>query len=163
SSADAETWTDSRRPAPSLPDWLPGYEIQGEIHRGGQGVVYRAVQKAARRTVAIKVMREGPFAGARDQARFEREVQILGQLRHPNIVTVHDGGVAAGHSYIVMDLIEGKPLDRHVEELGSRAPRIGLGNARQGTLDPRSQTPASKTPATFIREKLRLFETICEA
>src|SRR5437588_12324480 len=65
---------------------LPGYEIGPEIHRGGQGVVYRAVQRSTGRTVAIKVMREGPFAGPRDRARFEREVHILGRLNHPNIV-----------------------------------------------------------------------------
>src|SRR5205085_6171157 len=104
---------------PTLPkNWLAGYEILGEIHRGGQGVVYRAIQKSARRTVAIKVLREGPFAGPHDQARFEREVQILGQLRHPNIVAVHDGGMAAGHFYIVMDYIDGKPVDLHMQALG---------------------------------------------
>src|SRR5205814_2047178 len=91
-------YREHRRARLPLPrDWLPGYELLDEIHRGGRGVFYRAIQKPARRTVAIKVMREGPFAGANDQARFEREVQILGQLRHPNIVAVHDGGMAAGH------------------------------------------------------------------
>ncbi|MBI4579227.1 MAG: hypothetical protein HY718_05960, partial [Planctomycetes bacterium] len=76
-------------------DALPGYEILGELHRGGQGVVYQALQKATRRQVAIKVMREGPFAGWRDHARFEREVQVLGALKHPSIVTIHESGVAA--------------------------------------------------------------------
>ena len=37
-------------------------------------------------------MKEGPFAGPAEEARFEREVQVLGQLKHPNIVTVHDSG-----------------------------------------------------------------------
>jgi serine/threonine protein kinase len=62
------------------PDSFSGYELVGELHRGGQAVVYLATQKATRRRVAIKVMREGPFAGPRDRARFEREVLILGQL-----------------------------------------------------------------------------------
>ena len=93
------------------PDSLPGYEILGEIHRGGQGVVYQALQKATRRKVAIKVMREGPFAGWRDRARFEREVRVLGALNHPNIVTIHDSGSAAGCQFVVMDYIAGLPLD----------------------------------------------------
>ncbi len=67
---------------------IPGYRILSEIHRGGQGVVYQAIQESTRRKVAIKVRREGLCAGPRDKARFEREVQILGQLKHPNIVTV---------------------------------------------------------------------------
>ncbi|HEY3246105.1 MAG TPA: hypothetical protein VGM03_22405 [Phycisphaerae bacterium] len=55
-------------------DSFPGYTILREIHRGRQGVVCQAIQKATKRKVAIKVMREGPFADSRDRARFEREV-----------------------------------------------------------------------------------------
>jgi serine/threonine protein kinase len=97
---------------PVHPDVISGYEVLREIHRGGQGVVYQAVQKATGRKVAIKVMKEGPFADQRDIARFEREVQILGQLDHPNIVNVRDSGNAAGSFYFVMDYIPGHPLDQ---------------------------------------------------
>jgi tetratricopeptide (TPR) repeat protein len=90
---------------------IPGYEIVREIHRGGQGVVYQAIQKSTRRRVAIKVMHEGPFAGPRDKARFDREVRILGQLDHPNVVTIHDSGSVSGSFYYVMDYISGEPLD----------------------------------------------------
>ncbi len=103
-------------PSPSaVNDSIPGYQILGEIHRGGQGVVYQAIQKTTRRRVAIKVMREGPFAGKRDKARFEREVQIMAQLRHPNIVPIHDSGIASGNFYYVMDYISGQPLDAYME------------------------------------------------
>ncbi len=95
------------------PDSFPGYELTREVHRGGQGVVYQAVQKATRRKVAIKVLREGPFAGARDRARFEREVQILAGLNHPGIVAIHDSGSAAGRVFFVMDYVSGQPLDIH--------------------------------------------------
>lgn len=96
------------------PDAIAGYEILGEIHRGGQGVVYQAIQKSTRRKVAIKVMKEGPFAGPSDKARFDREVQVLAQLNHPNVVTIHDSGLAAGHFYFVMDYIAGLPLDAYM-------------------------------------------------
>ncbi|HOW69980.1 MAG TPA: protein kinase [Phycisphaerae bacterium] len=123
--------------APDIPpprDSLPGYEILSEIHRGGQGVVYRALQRATRREVAIKIMHEGPFAGWRDRARFDREIQVLGALRHPNIVNVHDSGTAAGSQFVVMDYIPGLPLDAWIRN----APRA-------------------------IEQLLRLFVVICDA
>ena len=97
-------------------DSFPGYQVVREIHRGGQGVVYEAVQESIERRVAIKVLREGPFAGPRDKARFEREVRVLGQLNHPDIVTIYESGTAAGHFYFVMDYIDGRPLDAHVAD-----------------------------------------------
>ncbi|MEW6249419.1 MAG: serine/threonine-protein kinase [Planctomycetota bacterium] len=93
------------------PDSFTGYKILRELHRGGQGVVYQAIQESTQRKVAIKVMREGPFAGPADRARFDREVHVLGQLNHPHIVAIHDTGSAAGHLYFVMDYIPGQPLD----------------------------------------------------
>ena len=105
----------------AAPDRLPanaiaGYELLREIHRGGQGVVYEAAQQATGRSVAVKVMRDGPFLGPRDKARFDREVRVLAQLRHPNIVTIHDSGQAAGSHYFVMDYIAGEPLDVFLAE-----------------------------------------------
>ncbi|MFQ5413764.1 MAG: tetratricopeptide repeat protein [Phycisphaerae bacterium] len=92
-------------------DSFPNYTVTHEIHRGGQGVVYQAIHNVTKRKVAIKVMREGPFAGPHDRARFDREVQILAKLNHPHIVAIHDSGVAAGCHYFVMDYISGEPLD----------------------------------------------------
>ncbi len=101
----------------SLPhDALPGYRILREVHRGGQGVVYRAVRLATGREVAVKVMRDGPFSGPRDIARFEREVQILAQLSHPNIVGIHDRGRSRGCHYFVMDYVAGQTLDAYVDQ-----------------------------------------------
>ncbi len=92
-------------------DLIPGYEIVDRLKEGGQGVVYRAVQHSTKRDVAIKVLREGPFANTSEMARFEREVEILAQLRHPNIVAIHDSGLAGSHYYFVMSLIDGEPID----------------------------------------------------
>lgn len=95
-------------------DAIPGYEILAEIHGGSQGVVYHAIQKSTGREVAIKVLKHGPFADAYDHMRFAREVQVLGALRHPNIVSIHDSGSAGGYAYFVMDYIDGEPLDAFV-------------------------------------------------
>ena len=92
------------------------YRLIGEIHRGGQGVVYKATQLSTQREVAIKVLLEGPFAGPADRNRFEREIQVLAGLRHPNIVTIHDSGTTAGFFYFVMDYIPGSPLDEYVRD-----------------------------------------------
>lgn len=100
---------------------IPGYRIDQEVHRGGQGVVFRAFQESTGRDVAIKVLRGGPFAGAHDLARFEREVHVLGRLKHAHIVSVHDSGRVGDMHYFVMDFIRGEPLDRHVERVRREA------------------------------------------
>lgn len=92
-------------------DALSSYTILDEGKRGGQGVVYRAVHQATGRTVALKVMYDRPFLGESDVARFDREVRILAQLHHPNIVTVIDRGEANGRHYFAMDYVEGQRLD----------------------------------------------------
>lgn len=102
----------------------PGYELLGELHRGGQGVVYRALQKATKRPVAIKVVLRGALATTRQRTRFEREIEIAAQLRHPNIVTIHESGAAAdGSLYFVMEYVDGAPLD---EFLASRRERMTI-------------------------------------
>ena len=96
-------------------DAIAGYEIQGEIHRGGQGVVYRAVQVGTKRCVAIKFMHSGGYATDLLKKRFEREVQLAGSLRHPGIVPVFDSGLRSGQYYYVMDYIAGVCLDEYAE------------------------------------------------
>ncbi len=101
----------SDTPVPELPAGFEGCAVVREIHRGGQAVVYQGIQTSTKRKVAIKVLHGGPFADARSRARLEREIQILGQLNHPNIVRVYDSGTAAGCLYYVMDYISGEALD----------------------------------------------------
>lgn len=94
---------------------LPGYDVVRELSRGGQGAVYEAFQRCTKRKVAIKVMLAGPQASEAARRRFEREIKLLAQLRHPNIVVIHDGGVAEGHSYFVMDYIAGEHLHHYCQ------------------------------------------------
>ena len=101
--------------APPGPPVIPGYELLEELHRGGQGIVYRALQKSTRRVVAFKrLAAEGP-ASYRAQLRFEREVELACRLRHPGIVTLFDSGVAGGVPYYAMELVDGCTLDRFLE------------------------------------------------
>ncbi|MGD2110334.1 MAG: serine/threonine-protein kinase, partial [Phycisphaerae bacterium] len=93
---------------------FPGYEIIGEISRGGQATVYHAIQRGTERSVAIKVIKGDPRTAPERARRFEREVQILGQLNHPHILTIHDTGSTTDSFYYVMDYIDGEPLDAFV-------------------------------------------------
>jgi formylglycine-generating enzyme required for sulfatase activity/tRNA A-37 threonylcarbamoyl transferase component Bud32 len=95
----------------SLPQ-ITGYQLSGEIARGGQAVVYDAVQESTRRRVAIKLMTGGPFATSRHRARFEREARILAELEHPNIVSIIERGrTTDGSFFVVLQFIDGVPLN----------------------------------------------------
>ncbi len=105
-------------PPPPLPETLGNYRVLGEIGRGGMGSVYSAVRvgDTFRKRVAIKVMRRG--LDTEDMlARFELERQVLGAISHPNIARVFDAGVTPdGRPYFVMEMVEGKPIDRYCDE-----------------------------------------------
>ncbi|MHC5110463.1 MAG: protein kinase domain-containing protein [Planctomycetota bacterium] len=99
---------------------LPGYQIIGEIHRGGQGVVYLAVQESTRRKVAVKLLLGGAFASSVTRKRFSREVEIVARLRHPGIITIFDSGITPdGAHFYVMDYIDGQPLNRFARKIGA--------------------------------------------
>lgn len=100
---------------------IPGYQILHEIHRGGQGVVYKAVQRGTHRDVAVKVMKRGPFATLADRARFDREVEILGRLNHRNIIAVHHAGASGGFQYFIMNYVDGRTLDEAVRPAAARS------------------------------------------
>lgn len=100
-------------------DLVEGYVILKELHRGGQGIVFQAVQQSTRRKVAIKVILQGPYASHNARRRFEREIQVIAQLKHPHIVEVFHSGVTKDHrQFCVMDYVRGVPLDRFVRENG---------------------------------------------
>ncbi len=98
------------------------YEITGILGRGGMGVVYRAEDRRIGRLVAIKTLTEG-FSGQPEMLeRFYREAQA-GILQHPNIVIVYDLGDEDGVPFIVMEYVEGEPLDKLISS-GRQLPLI---------------------------------------
>ncbi len=93
---------------------VPGYEIEGVLGRGGMGVVYKARHLALKRSVALKMVLAGGHAGPRELARFRIEAEAVARLQHPNIVQIHEVGVADGHPYCALEFVEGSSLDRKI-------------------------------------------------
>jgi len=95
-----------------LPRLLGGrYHLERRLGRGGMGTVYVASDTALERRVAVKVIREDLVGSADAAERFRREARVAASFAHPNVVTVHDFGVAEGtRGYLVMELLEGVTL-----------------------------------------------------
>lgn len=96
-------------PSAPLPE-IPGYQILKQIGRGGMGIVYKAIQLSTKRVVALKLLLEGPLAAEHSRRRFEREIALAAQLRHPNIIPIYDSGTASGRMYYAMEHVFGLPL-----------------------------------------------------
>ncbi len=99
-------------------DRVGAYRLVEEIGAGGMGVVYRAERADGHfeRQVALKVLPRY-FETDERVARFRAERQILASLDHPNIARLLDGGVTpAGHPYLVMEYVEGRPLSVYCAE-----------------------------------------------
>jgi eukaryotic-like serine/threonine-protein kinase len=93
------------------------YQIAEEIGRGGMGEVYRAVRADGQydKQVAIKLVRVG-FDTSFVLERFRHERQILASLDHPNVAHLYDGGTTEDSApYLVMELIDGTPIDQYCE------------------------------------------------
>lgn len=117
---------------------LPGYRVLEVISSGAQGVVFRGVQEATSRAVAIKTLFPGEASSARQRVRAEREAEIAARLRHPNIVGVFESRkLGDGRTAFVMEYIDGVPLDRWA--------------------------PLGSSEGERLRETLRVFVLVCGA
>jgi serine/threonine-protein kinase len=102
------------------------YRVGAMLGAGGMGQVYRGERDDGlfEQAVAIKLLRAGLFSQAAAE-RFAAERRILARLRHPNIAQLYDGGVdAGGRPYIIMELVEGQPIDEYVQARGASIPLI---------------------------------------
>ncbi|HUN82196.1 MAG TPA: serine/threonine-protein kinase, partial [Phycisphaerae bacterium] len=119
----------------SIPERIGGYRLLREIHRGGQGIIYKAVHVATRRIVAIKMLAAGSLASPRQRNRFEREIEIIAGLRHAHLVTLFETlELPDARTAFAMEFVDGLPLDQWIEQ-----------------------------SAASLDGKLRLFMTICDA
>ena len=112
-------------PSPVLPK-LAGYRITGKLGRGGMGDVYLALQENLDRQVAIKILSGRLAADADFVGRFLAEARAAAALNHPNVVTVHDVGEAAGYHYLSMEYMDKGNLETRLAEEGKLDWRLVL-------------------------------------
>ncbi len=111
SSADHMATAPRERPVPAI----EGYEILGELGRGGVGVVYRARQVGLNRLCALKMILAGAHADAHAVVRFLAEAEAVARLHHPNVVQIYHVGEVDGLPYFEMEYLDGGSLDRRLD------------------------------------------------
>ncbi len=145
-SSESPTISGEGMRVPPLSDPFPreigGFRIVGKLGEGGMGIVYEAEQTNPSRHVALKVVRGGHFVDEVSLRMFRREAETLARLVHPNIAAIYEAGrTDDGQHFFTMELVSGQSLDACVRE------RLG----------------GSRPTSDQLRERLRLFDTICRA
>jgi len=102
----------------ALPQVPPRYEILAKLGEGGMGAVYKAIQLSLKREVAIKVIREKGLEDEDARLRFKQEMEVVGQLKHPNIVEAYDADYCEGICYLAMEFVDGLDLAEIMHRLG---------------------------------------------
>lgn len=88
------------------------YRLIAQQGSGGMAVIYKAIDQALGRTVAVKILRPSLITDPAFLERFRNEARSVAKLTHPNIVTVHDVGQDGHTHYIVMEFVEGQDLKK---------------------------------------------------
>jgi hypothetical protein len=98
---------------------VPGYRLEGQVGRGGMGVVYRATHLRLGRVVALKVLAPEWSRDPVFRARFDEEARVAAAIEHPNVIPVFDAGeTSSGLLYLAMRFIEGTDLGALIEGQG---------------------------------------------
>ena len=99
------------------------YQIEEMIGEGATAAVYRAMDQRLRRTVAVKILL--PHVHATTKQRFEREALAAAKLNHPGIMAIYDVGQDQDASYIVVELVSGRPLYDFIPSPPEEVARLG--------------------------------------
>jgi parallel beta-helix repeat protein len=151
--------------------WITAFQaeqlVEGQVHKltlgpylllevlgeGGMGQVFKALNRLMKRVVALKVIRQERLPQGDAIRRFQREIQALAQLAHPNIVTAYHADQVGDCYFLVMEYVEGTDLHRLVKEEGPlaagraceyvRQAAVGLEHAHERGLVHRDIKPAN--------------------
>jgi hypothetical protein len=115
--ADAATIGDGPRVAPKYrpAPKVPGFEVLGELGRGGMGVVYLARRTLLNRKCALKMILGGEHASPESVVRFLGEAEAVARLDHPNIIRIHSIGEHEGYPYLELEYAESGSLHQRLE------------------------------------------------
>ena len=103
---------------------LGDYELLREISHGGQGVVYEARKRTLDLPVAVKVLHFSGMLSTAMLQRFRLEARAASQLRHPNILRVHDIGFDRGTHFYAMDYVEGGTVSDMIRNLARQRKQL---------------------------------------
>ena len=112
---------------------IPGYEIVGELGRGGMAIVYKAREIALDRFVAIKLLLAGRTASRRLLERFQVEAEAIAQLQHPNIIQIHGSGVVDETPFLVLEFISGNNLKEKIAARPMAVREVAEQQRREGS------------------------------
>jgi|GEM_PF-2185803 len=146
---------------------LGDYELLAELGRGGMGVVYLARQASLGRVVALKTLPGDLSSNDRALARFRREMRVLGNCDHPNIVKLLDSGTLAdGQMYYTMEYVPGADLEQVWKELSRSASEQDItsleGSAFSAALRQASQGKRADVKTRYQRTMSPLLRRIEE-
>ena len=91
-----------------------GYEIQGELGRGGMGIVLRAFDPDLKRSIALKILSSGASAGIDELIRFRGEAELVAKLQHPNIVQIFEIGQHENLPFLALEFVDGGTLAKQI-------------------------------------------------
>ena len=94
------------------------YQVLDRLGQGGMGTVYKARHRRMRRVVAIKILSRDVAKSENFVKRFQREVEAVARLSHPNIIMAHDADEADVGNFLVMEFVSGRDLATEVHERG---------------------------------------------
>ena len=104
---------------PDDPDEIGPFRIVRRLGVGGMGLVFEAIYKKNKRRVALKLLVSELAGEPQLVARFDREMEILKRLKHPNVIRYFGGGVANGRRFYAMEMLTGGSLDDKLKERGA--------------------------------------------
>jgi tetratricopeptide (TPR) repeat protein/tRNA A-37 threonylcarbamoyl transferase component Bud32 len=144
-------------PSDDAASWpaIAGYEVLGELGRGGMGVVYRCLDIDLQRHLAVKVLQEQFRDDADLKRRLLDEARIMGRLQHPGVAPVHEvGHLPDGRPFFSMKQVRGRTLAHLLKDVPTPEP-ASTAAAKEAT--------AGRTPAADLARLLAIFEQVCQA
>jgi len=147
---------------------IGGYRIVRQVAKGGQGVIYEAIQEEPPRRVALKVLHLPSAVDEVARKRFKEEGAALAKIDHPGVVPVYAAGEHEGVPYLAMKFVEGKTLGEVLEALQGHAGAVTLldwnraASSATDRPDAEARKPHAERVAAIARDAARALQACHE-